>query len=124
MFDGFEINSKIEEQKNMDDLFKTEAELDSKEELNPNIVTFKRFYEELGKIQWSHGVDATSKATGQFETELKEAMDIQLQEMVKMFERRTDEKLDILNENPSDETQQKVTKMNKEFYKIVSHAKN
>ena len=64
MFDGFEINSKIEEQKNMDDLFKTEAELDSKEELNPNIVTFKRFYEELGKIQWSHGADATNKATG------------------------------------------------------------
>ena len=40
-----------------------------------------------------------------------------------MFERRTDEKLDIHNENPSDETQKKVTKMNKEFSKIVSQAK-
>ena len=107
----------------MDDLFKTDAELDSKEELNPNLVTFGRFYEELKKLQLSHGADATFKYTGIFETELKGAMDMQLEEMVKMLERRTGEKEDILDENPSDETQKKVTKMNKEFSKIVSYAK-
>ena len=51
---------------------------------------------------FNHGGDATSRASSKFETELKEAMDIQLQEMIMVFERRTGEKFDILDENPSD----------------------
>ena len=41
-----------------------------------------------------------------------------------MFERRTDEKIDIFSENPSEKTQQKLNKMNKELTKIVSKARN
>ena len=73
---------------------------------------------------WTHGSNATFIATKKFELELKETMDDQLQELVKTFERRTGEKFDILDGNPSDKTQQKKDKMNTEFAKMILNAKS
>ena len=43
--------------------------------------------------------------------------------MVKNFESRTGQELDVFSENPSTETQKKLEKLNKEFAKMVSDAR-